>query len=397
MALRIYGKATLWVILASATLTVMGGAILAPVLTLMREGLGVDASSARLLITTHSIFIALFSPLFGILIDKIGTRKPFVLGLALFGLAGGAGLFINDYALLLVSRAFLGIGAAAIFTSITVLIFDLYEQGVRRDKIMGYRASSQSIGGLIWPLLGGFLGSFSWHYPFAIYLIGVLLAVLAFLFIPETLRKSSTTNDAKGTSVFSIFRDNPILFTPYFLGFLGSVFLYALVIFLPEVLNQFGVTNPLHIGFFIAGMSLVAGLVALMYGRIKAKLSYKGIVSIAITLWGIGFAILSQASAIWLVGLSVAIIGVSQGIFMPTVALWVGQLVPAAFRGRITSYIGTFGLVGQFLSPIMLSPIASSLGLNYVFLVISVVCALMLVLFLVLLRQHGFLETSGDK
>ena len=44
-----------------------------------------------------------------------------------------------------------------------------------------------------------------------------------------------------------------------------------------------------------------------------------------------------------------------------------GELVPASFRGRITSYLATFGYIGQFLSPIILSPVASSLGLNAFF------------------------------
>ena len=61
-----YNKATLWVILASATLTVMAGAIIAPVLNLMGEGLGVDPGAARILITTHSFFVVIFSPIFGI-------------------------------------------------------------------------------------------------------------------------------------------------------------------------------------------------------------------------------------------------------------------------------------------------------------------------------------------
>jgi len=159
------------------------------------------------------------------------------------------------------------------------------------------------------------------------------------------------------------------------------------VVFLPEVLKQLGMTSPFYIGLFISGMSLAGGITALMYGRIRAKLSYKTIVAIALTLWAVGFTTLSQASTSLLVGLSVALFGVGQGMMMPTVALWTGELVPASFRGRITSYLGTFGLVGQFLSPIILSPLASSLGLNAVFLVIGVTCALLLALFLMLFRR----------
>ena len=54
-------KLSLGVILASATLTVMAGSILAPVLNLMRDALSVTPSSVGLIITTHGLFMALFS------------------------------------------------------------------------------------------------------------------------------------------------------------------------------------------------------------------------------------------------------------------------------------------------------------------------------------------------
>ncbi|UCC17835.1 MAG: MFS transporter [Dehalococcoidales bacterium] len=385
--LKTKDRATLWVILASATLTVMAGAIIAPVLSLMGEGLGVDPGSARILITTHSLFVVLFSPFFGVLIDRIGPKKPLIIGLAVFGISGGTGLFINDYWLLLISRALLGIGVAAIFTSITVLIFNLYKQGAERNKVMGYRASSQSIGGVAWPLLGGFLGTYSWHYPFAIYFIGIPLCLLTMLFIPTTLQELTNSTDEKQITVLSLLWSTPTLLILYGLVFLGMVFLYSLVVFLPQFLTRFDLTSPLHISLFISGMGLVAGTVALMYGKISEKLSKKSIISIVLILWAIGFAILSRASTTWLVGLSITFFGAGQGMLMPTTQLWVGELVPASFRGRITSYLGSFGLLGQFLSPIILNPLASSLGLNNVFLVIGATCGFLTLLFLVFFRQ----------
>lgn len=154
------GKTSLWVILASATLTVMAGSIIAPVLNQMGEGLGVSPSAARLLITTHGIMITVCSPAIGLLIDKVGARKPLIIGLILYGLAGGSGLVISNYALLISSRVLLGISVATIFSALTVTILNLYE-GNQRNKVMGWRGSSNSVGGIIWPLIGGSLGVIS--------------------------------------------------------------------------------------------------------------------------------------------------------------------------------------------------------------------------------------------
>jgi len=376
-------------------MAVMGGSIIAPVLNLMREGLGVDPGAARVLITTHAIFIAVFSPVYGILIDRIGPRKPFAFGLALYGISGVAGLFINDYWLLLASRALLGIGAATIIASNTVLIFNFFTQAAERNRVMGWRSSSQSLGGLVWPLLGGFLGTFSWHLPFAVYFVGIPLGLWALLSIPDTHREPAASAPGKGMSVLGILRKHPVILGIYGLMLLTMMLLYGLVVFLPEVLNELNVTSPFYIGLYISGAGLAAGISAFMYGRIKAKLSYKYILIIALALWAIGFAILSRASTSLMVGITVALFGIGQGLVMPTAQLWTGELVPAAFRGRVVSYLGSFGLGGQFLSPIILSPIESSLGLSSVFLVIAVTCVFVLVLFMVMVRQQGIQSSSA--
>ncbi|MFC1958277.1 MFS transporter, partial [Chloroflexota bacterium] len=152
--------------------------MLAPVVNLVRDGLGADPASAGLIITTHALFVALSSPLVGIFIDRIGTKKPFIFGLILYAIGGGSGLFINSYWLLIAGRAILGIAVAAIMSSITVIILNLYE-GSERNKIMGWRGSANSFGGMLFPLIGGALGSLSWHLPFAVYLVGLPLGLLA--------------------------------------------------------------------------------------------------------------------------------------------------------------------------------------------------------------------------
>jgi len=383
------GKASLWVILASATLTVMAGSVISPVLNLMTEGLGVGAGSARIIITTHGIMIAICSPGIGLLIDRIGVRRPFILGLILYGLAGGSGLIIDDYWLLITSRILLGISVAAIFTSITVIILNLYT-GDERNKVMGWRGGSNSIGGISYPLLGGFLGTFSWHLPFAAYLIGIPLAFLALITVPESQKsavRQTGSPISKQGSIFRIIKNTPVLFIPYVLIFLGNILLYAFVVFLPKLVEQFGITNPFYVGIFISAVGFVGGTTSLMYGRIRARLSYRAIVLSALALWAAGFTIISQVFAIWVIFFSIALFGVGMGMVMPAVLVWVGELVPASFRGRMTSYITTFSYTGQFLSPIILNPIASSLGLYAPFLAIGATCALLFILFLVLLRR----------
>ena len=93
------------------------------------------------------------------------------------------------------------------------------------------------------------------------------------------------------------------------------------------------------------------------------------------------------AQASWMVMVSVALFGIGQGIAMPAVMVWAGELVPVSFRGRITSYLATFGFVGQFLSPVLLNPVALALGVNGVFLVTGGFCVLLVLIFAIFFRQ----------
>jgi hypothetical protein len=52
-----------------------------------------------------------------------------------------------------------------------------------------------------------------------------------------------------------------------------------------------------------------------------------------------------------------------------TVSVWIGGVVSPSFQGRFSSYIRTFGFIGQFLSPILFAPVFMAVGLEGVFLV----------------------------
>jgi len=360
---------SLGIILASATLTIMAGSIIAPVLNLMRDGLGVAPASVGLIITTHGLFMALFSPLMGSVIDRKGARRPYIVALLCYGLAGGSGLLIDSFWVLLVSRACLGIALAGIFAGINVMILNMYD-GIERDRVMGWRGSAQSFGGVIWPLIGGGLGAYSWRFPFAVYMLAIPIGLLAIGAVPEPAIQHRTRPGSKSsTSVWRVFRENPVLLVIYGLMFFGNILLYSIVIFLPQLLERFGISSTFRIGLFITAMTASAGVTAFIYGKIRSRFSYRVIVTVAAVLWTVAFTTISRAPGSRIIAMAVALFGVSQGLILPTVMVWIGDVVPPSFRGRFSSYLGTFGFIGQFLSPILFAPVFMLIGLKGVFMV----------------------------
>ncbi len=362
-------KHSIPVILACSTLTVMAGATIGPIINSMREGLNATPYSIGFIVTAHALFITLTSPVVGNLVDRIGRRPVLLCGLLLYGVAGGAGLFISSYTWMLLSRAFLGIAVAAIVTPITTIIADLY-RGHRRAAVMGYRASANSFGGVVFPLLGGALGVFSWHLPFAVYFIAILLAFAVWFTVPETYSPGmgGSGRSKKNKSILGILKDTPILSFIYLLSFLAMAFLYVVVIFVPQRLAQLGISNTFHIALFLTSVSISASFISLMYGRFRSVLSYPGILMVAFGFWASGFALASAAVSPAILAVSLILVGVGQGLTLPTLMVWVTELVDISARGRAVGYSTTFSFLGQFASPLIFAPVVIGSGIAGVFL-----------------------------
>ena len=106
------------------------------------------------------------------------------------------------------------------------------------------------------------------------------------------------------------------------------------------MLERFGVTSSFYVGLFVALLALTGGAVSLLYSRIKSRLSYKAIVVCILAVWAVAFFILSQAFAIWVIVLTVALFGMGLGLVLPSVPAWVGELVPPASATAALTWLG---------------------------------------------------------
>ncbi|WP_338741502.1 MFS transporter [Haloplanus salilacus] len=361
----------LWVVVASGTLTVMAGAILGPVVNQVGESLGVSQSLAGLVITTHGLFIVLAGPVAGGLIDRFGPRRPYVLGLALYGIAGGAGLVVESFPTLLVSRAVLGVAVTFVYTSITVLIYNLYE-GAAKDRAMGLRGSANSLGAAVWPLVGGVLGTLSWHSPFGVYLLALPLGAVAVLTVPEPAVAPREDDESGVRALARVTRSTPLLGLVYGLFFAANLLLYAIVVYYPRVLETFGVASSLGISLYLSALGIAGGASAYVYDRLTRRFDHRRLTLGALGAWTVGLAVATVVTTATAALVPVVLFGLGQGVVFPTVLLWVEELVPPGRQGQFSSYVAMVGYLGQFLAPVVFGPVADAVGVRAVFAVAAV-------------------------
>ncbi|WP_424018146.1 MFS transporter, partial [Halorientalis pallida] len=378
-------RATLWIVVAAATLTVMAGAILGPVVPAIQDGLGVSESQAGLIITTHGALIVLVSPVAGALIDRVGPRRPFVAGLLLYAVGGSAGLVIDAFGPLLLSRAVLGVGVAFVYTGITVLIYQRFE-GQRMDRALGLRSGANSAGAAVWPLVGGALGTVSWQLPFGVYLIALPLGLLAVALIPESGRPAAADggagddgnagdggnpgdgnpdrDDSRGglAGVLAVVRRRPALLGVYLLYFGANALLYSIVVFYPQLLAGIGTTSSLSISLYLAANGAAGGVSAALYDRLVQRVPRHVLVIAAFVLWLGAFATATVADSPLAAGPPVVGFGLGLGLVFPSAFAWIEALAPVDRQGQFSSYLASAGYVGQFLSPVLFGPLVPLFG-----------------------------------
>ncbi|WP_393915956.1 MFS transporter [Halostreptopolyspora alba] len=349
----------LWVLLLASTLGVMAGATVAPVLALIQNDLDVSGTAAGFIITTHGLTIAVTSPLVGCAIDRWGVRAPLGAGLVLYGLGGGAGLVAPDYPSLIASRFALGLGASVVFTGTTVALLTLY-QGSMRDRVMGWRTTATTAGGVLWPLLAGVLGGVSWHAAFGIYLVGIPLGVAALLAMPTGASPGSGPGETSG-GLFGLLRTSPALLGLAGIVLASGIMMYVPAVFLPKRLEEIGITSPFLVAVYGVTLAAVtASLVGLVYARVRARLSHAAILRLAAVSWLGAFLLYGTVSHPVPLLLAPAFAGVGNALAMPALTVLIADHAPAGLRGRATSLQGTAMFTGQFLSPLLAGPLIAA-------------------------------------
>ncbi|GAA5217952.1 MFS transporter [Streptomyces thinghirensis] len=370
--------AVLPVLLLASTLTVMAGAVIAPVLEVIRDDLGLSGTAAGMILTAHGLSIAVTSPVVGWLIDRWGVRVPLAGGLLLYGVAGGAGAFLSSYPALIATRIAFGVGAAAVFAGTTVALLSYY-QGAQRDTVMGWRSTAISLGGVVWPLLAGAIGGLSWHAPFAIYLIGVPLGLLALLALPRTDPAPATDGtDDGGERILPLLMRRPALLGYYGLLIVASLLLYGLAVFNPFRLAEIGIEKPFLVALISTTASVTMSLVGLWYAKLRSALGYGPLLRITAVCWTLAFALLGLTGHAALVVIGNGLFGLGMGILMPAVTVLIGDTAPPALRGQATALSGTASFAGQFCSPLILGPLVDSTSVKTGFLACAGAAAVLL-------------------
>jgi predicted MFS family arabinose efflux permease len=371
----------LLVLLLAGSLTSMVGGVVAPILPEMVQQLHLDPRLAANLVSIHCLTIALFSPLLGILADRVGRLQVLVPSLILYAVFGTAGAFMQTLEPLLVTRGLLGAASGGIAAASLGLLGNMYE-GEERSQALGYATSTLTLTGIAFPLLGGLVGSIHWQFAFCLYGLSLPLALLAPLMLREKQQIKAPGKAKDLSNKLSTVLGHPRTLLLLLTLCLASVSMYAVVIYAPLYLKATIEAGAVLNGVVLASRAVGAAAISAFGAKWlektlgAAQSTAMGFGLMALTLMTI--PLLHQLS--WIV-LTAVFFGVGFGIVLPTLYGTLANLAPSDLRSSVLAAGTGAGFLGQFLSPILLAPVLSYGGLEAVFYaaaIISLVTGLLL-------------------
>ena len=163
------------VLIAAAFAIAVGYGLVAPVLPQYASSFGVGVAAASAVVSAFAFCRLMFAPAGGRILDAIGERRTYLIGLVIVALSSFATAFAGSYWQLLLFRGLGGLGSTMFTISAMGLIVRLAPPD-SRGRISGMYASTFLIGGILGPVIGGLLAGFGMQAPFLIYGAAILLA-----------------------------------------------------------------------------------------------------------------------------------------------------------------------------------------------------------------------------
>src|SRR5215470_2845782 len=165
--------------------------------------LGGGVAELQWVVSAYTIAFAAFILTAGALGDRIGARRVFMAGFAIFTAASLACGLAGDALTLIVARAVQGLGAAILVPNSLALLSHAYPDDKARGRAVGIWAAGASVALTAGPVVGGSLIALvGWRWIFFVNLpIGLLGLWLTWRFATETTRTPQREVDLPGQAL----------------------------------------------------------------------------------------------------------------------------------------------------------------------------------------------------
>ncbi|SDR31848.1 MFS transporter [Thermostaphylospora chromogena] len=199
-----------WAVLALLCFSLLLIAVDATVLHIAVPALtaALEPSAVQLLwiIDVYSLMVAPLLITFGTLGDRYGRRRLILAGYVVFGLASASAALSATPAVLIVSRALLGVGGAMIMPATLSIIRQVFTDRRERAIALGVWSAVAAGGAAIGPLIGGLLVEHFWWGAVFLINVPIVLVLLpaALRILPDSRDRAARPWDAPSAALSTL-------------------------------------------------------------------------------------------------------------------------------------------------------------------------------------------------
>ncbi|WP_354213241.1 MFS transporter [Arthrobacter sp. UYCu511] len=376
------------VLVAAAFMIAIGFGIVAPVLPQFAQSFDVSVTAAAVVVSAFAFTRLTFAPLSGWLVERMGERRTYILGILIVAASSAACAFAQDYWQLLIYRGLGGIGSTMFTVAAMGLLIRLAPPQAR-GRVSSLYSGSFLLGNIAGPAVGGLLAGFGMALPFLVYAAAlVLVAVLVATQLPaasaQANRKGLVTAVKKEVLPLRV-----ALGLPTYRAVLGSAFANGWSAFgLRMALVPLFATAALGAGPEVAGISLAVfaigtGVALTFSGKLADTWGRKPMILSGLAVNGLAMGALGfTGNEFWFFLIS-AIAGLGSGLMGPAQQATVADVIGNERSGG--KVLATFQMssdLGAIIGPIAAGLLVDAFSYGPAFLMATAVALLAMVLWL---------------
>ena len=359
------------------TLSSLCTGVVNPALPLIQKHFS-DVANANLLVklmvVMPNVFMSIFSPIFGVLAQKVSKLKLLFFAILLYAIAGTSGYYLPTLSSIIIARAGLGIAIAGIMTVVTALIADYFD-GPERSSLISMQTVFMSVGSIIYGFVAGVLADIYWRNIFTLYLVAVIYFPLAVIFLFNPQQKTDTNNNTIKTG-------DRIVQNNFAIALICCVQLFVFVMFyvvrlqLPYLLYEDKALNVVNLPHFVGGFHfakvsinaklvsicfscevLFTTLISMKYTRFKHNRDYSVMCAMGLAFMSLSYLLLTHAVNYYMSLFAMCICGAGMGMLMPNSTLWVISITKPQNRSISIGALNASTAIGKFSSPFLALPL----------------------------------------
>jgi len=358
-----------------------------PTLPLFVNELGGSDQLIGFVVGIFTLSALLIRPWSGHVLESLGRRIIFLIGLVVFVISVGSYAFTGSLVLLFLMRVVQGLGWGMSTTAVGTIATDLIPQK-RRGEGMGYFGLAGNLAMAFGPALGLFLIALSGFKT--MFLIAASAGLLSFI-IASIIRYKPANKTPIEKKKWDIFEKTALM--PSILLFFITMVFGGIATFLPLYAEQLGI-DGIEWYFVVFAVSLM--LVRAFAGRIYDRKGHKAIFLPGAFLILAAMIDLTLLANQFMLILAAVLFGIGFGSVQPALQAWAVNEAPLHRKGMANATFFSFFDLGVGLGAMFFGLIASTFGYADIYLTAGISVLISMVIYVIYLKRSAAVQRHHE-